>query len=127
VSEPSGGASRVQVMHQRRRAARVDPPASHVVELAEETGVGEVLLHTLMRRQLRLAMRLLVFTAGPLLVLPLAYRAAPSFGQWRIAGVSVAWVFLGAAVYPLLFLAARLYLRRCERNEAEFVDLVNRR
>jgi hypothetical protein len=115
------------VMHQRTRAARAGAPSTHITELAEETEVGEVLLHTLLRRQLRLAMQLLLGTALPLVLLPVLVLAAPRIASAKVGGVGVTWLLLGGGVYPLLYLAARWYLRRAERNEREFVELVHRR
>jgi Protein of unknown function, DUF485 len=114
-------------MHQRTRAVRAAAPSTNITELAEQTGVGEVLLDTLLRRQLRLGLRLLLVTAVPLVLLPLMVLAAPQPMSSKVFGIGVMWLVLGAGVYPLLFLASRWYLRRAERNEREFVELVHRR
>jgi uncharacterized membrane protein (DUF485 family) len=115
------------VMHQRTRAVRAAAPSTNLTELAEQTGVGEVLLDTLLRRQLRLGLRLLLFTAAPLVLLPLLVVVAPDLVASEVWGIGVMWWVLGGGVYPLMFVASRWYLRRAERNEREFVELVHRR
>ncbi len=115
------------VMHQRTRAVRASAPSTNLTELAEQTGVGDVLLDTLLRRQLRLGLRLLLYTAVPLGVLPLLVVVAPDLVASEVLGIGLMWWLLGGGVYPLLFVASRWYLRRAERNEREFVDLVHRR
>jgi hypothetical protein len=121
------GAVRRTVMHQRTRAVRAAAPSTNVTELAEQTGVGEVLLDTLLRRQLRLGIRLLLCTALPLVVLPLVVRQSPDLVSTEVFGIGVMWWVLGGGVYPYLSIVSRWYLRRAERNEREFVELVHRR
>jgi hypothetical protein len=118
---------RQTAVHQRTRAARVRAQTTHVTELTEETAIGDVLLRTLIRNQLRLAARLMLFTAVPLVALPAFFVLVPGLGAQRLFGVGLVWLLLGGAVYPLLYVAARWYLRRAERNERDFVELVQRR
>jgi hypothetical protein len=42
-------------------------------------------------------------------------------------GASLEWAVLGFCVYPPLVLLARWYVRRAERNEKDFVRLVEDR
>ena len=42
-------------------------------------------------------------------------------------GVPLPWWILGALVYPFLVALARFYVRRAERNERAFRDLVRER
>ena len=44
----------------------------------------------------------------------------------RLLGVPLPWLLLGVAVYPWLLVLAWWYVRRAERNEAAFVELVER-
>ena len=41
-------------------------------------------------------------------------------------GMPLAWVLLGAAVYPLLWFLGWFYVRSAERNERDFADVVER-
>lgn len=88
-----------------------------VGEIDAQTEVGEVYMRSLIRSQLWLAVRLtvaLVLTVG---ALPLVFFLVPTHG-W------LAWIVLGAGCYPVLLLLAWRYVRRAERNEAAFRDLV---
>ena len=49
-------------------------------------------------------------------------RAWPTYAS---LGVPLAWLVLGGLVYPFLFLLGRSYVRRAERNEQDFAELVD--
>ncbi len=88
-----------------------------VGEIDAQTEVGEVYMRSLMRSQLWLAIRLtavLVLTVG---MLPLVFTFLPLRG-WA------AWIVLGAGCYPVLLLLGWRYVRRAERNERAFRELV---
>lgn len=88
-----------------------------VGEIDAQTEVGEVYMRSLMRSQLWLALRLtavLVLTVGSL---PLLFWLVPLHG-WT------AWIVLGVGCYPVLLLLGWRYVRRAERNEAVFRELV---
>ena len=93
-------------------------------EIDEETVLGTVLMGSLVRAQLRLAL----VTLAPLVVVaagvPLLFHLAPAIADVRVAGVPVPWLVLGALVYPLLIGLGWFYVRRAERHEREFADLV---
>ncbi|PVG82407.1 hypothetical protein DDE18_13145 [Nocardioides gansuensis] len=103
--------------HTTRRRARTR-------EIDEETALGAVLISSLLRTQLRLAMMVLL----PLLVvaagLPLAFHLWPALAGIRLLGVPVPWLVLGVLVYPFLLLLGWQYVRRAERHEREFAELV---
>lgn len=93
-------------------------------ELEEQTDVGEVLVAGLMRSQLGLAVRLAVLVILCVGVLPLAFWLFPGLSGVTIGGVQLAWLLLGAAIYPLLAGVGWLYVRQAERNELQFSELV---
>jgi hypothetical protein len=43
-----------------------------------------------------------------------------------VGGLAVGWILLGVVVFPLIWLTAWWYVRAAERNESQFVDLVER-
>ncbi|WP_405677326.1 hypothetical protein OG239_35900 [Streptomyces sp. NBC_00868] len=102
------------------RGARRRPPAHTPArsEISEQTTLGATYVRALMRSQLRAgigalaALALLVGTLPLVLVLPLT------------ASGPLVWVALGLAVYPVMWLIARRYVTRAERNEADFTGLV---
>lgn len=103
----------------RRLAAR--PRAR---EIDAQTRVGAIYMRSLLREQLRLALRtlaLLLLTVGSL---PLVFHLAPGVAEVRLLGVPLPWLLLGVLVYPLLVLLGWLYVRQAEANERDFADLV---
>ncbi|MGO4618259.1 hypothetical protein AB4305_33085 [Nocardia sp. 2YAB30] len=106
------------VLSQRRGARRVRTR----VEVAEQTGIGEALIGGLIRAQLGLALRLGLVTVAVLCALPVLFQIGP-VGSVVVLGVRLPWLLLGGAVYPLLFLIGRSYVRQAERNEQDFLEL----
>lgn len=104
---------------QRRRPTR--PRAR---EIDAETPVGAVFMRSLLREQLRLALRILAVLALTVGSLPLVFHLFPELAAVRLAGVPLAWLFLGVLVYPFLILLGWLYIRQAEANERDFADLV---
>ncbi|MGW2638241.1 hypothetical protein [Streptomyces sp. NPDC001348] len=101
----------------RGRASGYYRPRTEIDEL---TTLGHTYLRSLMRTQLRAALTgfaVLVLLVGPL---PLVFAAAPDARR-------LAWAVLGFGLYAPLILVARWYVRRAERNERDFVRLVEDR
>ncbi len=90
----------------------------------EQTPLGDVFLRSLLKEQLALAIRALVLIGLTLGVLPLAFHLWPRLADADLAGLPVAWLVLGGLVYPFLLLVGWRYVRRVERNERDFTDLV---
>ncbi|WP_155060200.1 hypothetical protein [Streptomyces blattellae] len=89
-------------------------------EIDEQTTLGHTYVRSLMRTQLRAAfavVAVLGLLVGPL---PLLFATMPD-------GHGVAWAVLGFGLYAPLVLLARWYVRRAERNERDFVRLVEDR
>ncbi|GEP39243.1 hypothetical protein NPS01_29060 [Nocardioides psychrotolerans] len=105
------------------------PPRRHTPrrrtgDIDDETRLGSVYLGSLLREQLRLAARtilVLVVTVGSL---PLAFRVFPGLSEVTVLGIPLAWLLLGGLVYPFLVLLGWRYVRRAERNERDFADLL---
>ncbi|MCT9140175.1 hypothetical protein [Streptomyces violarus] len=110
--------------HARLRSRGRYPQASGYyrprTEIDEQTTLGHTYVRSLMRTQLRAA--LTVFAILGLLVgpLPLLFAATPGTGRLE-------WAVLGFGLYAPLVLLARWYVRRAERNERDFVRLVEDR
>jgi hypothetical protein len=117
---------RVRVTGPRTVAARHRTRRSNAAEIDELTSLGEVYVQSLMRAQLRLAAYVVALLAVTLGALPLLLRLVP-VSHVHVLGVPLPWLLLGVAVYPWLLWLAWWYVRRAERNEAAFVDLVERR
>lgn len=85
-----------------------------------------VLLTSLMRAQLALTLLALVPTAALLVAYPLIASVIPQLASARVVGLPLALVVLGGAIYPPIVLIGFGYVRRAERVERQFADLVNR-
>jgi hypothetical protein len=107
-------------------ARRHADPDRTRAELAEQTHVGEALVHGLVRAQLALALRLALVVAIGLGGLPLLFAVAPQTSRTLVFGANLPWVLLGIAAYPFLVAVGRAYVRLAERNEQDFTAVVRR-
>jgi hypothetical protein len=116
--------ARVRVVLADVAAARRKPVVK--AELDEQTGVGEVLVRGLVRAQLGLALRMAALVGCSLGSLPLLFAVFPALAAVTVVGVRLPWLLLGVAAYPLFVLVGWVYTRGAERNERDFVELVER-
>ncbi|MFR9676031.1 hypothetical protein [Streptomyces sp. TR06-5] len=110
------------VTHPRTRAARPGPHHTVAREVREQTPLGEVYLRALMRSQLRLGVAVAAGVCVLLGSLPLVFALWPEAGLW---GLSLPWLVLGVPAHLLLVASGALYVRRAERNERAFAELVD--
>ena len=111
---------RVVVTGPPRRTRRASGYYRPRTEIDEQTTLGHTYVRSLMRTQLRAALAVfgfLVLLVGPL---PLVFAATPD-------ALRMKWAVLGFCLYAPLVLLARWYVRRAERNERDFVRLVEDR
>jgi hypothetical protein len=124
--DPALAARRVAVRNPRGRATSRAPGERALAELAEQTAVGEILVRSLTRAQLMLAVRIFAVFGCLLLGLPALFATHQGLADYRIIGLPLPWLILGGAVYPLLVLLGVLYVRQAERNERDFVEFIER-
>ena len=96
-------------------------------EVDEQSEVGELVIGSLIRSQLRLA---LVVGGGFLLILlsvPVLLAFLPVIADLSIFGVPAPWILLGVGVYPLVIGCGLLYIMSAQRNESRYRDLVDGR
>ena len=117
---------RVAVTSPRTRGVRRPPGRQSLAALDEQDVVGDLLIRSLMRAQLVLGLRLAAVFGILLGGLPLLFAVAPQTRDAEVLGVALPWLILGGAVYPALWAGGWLYVRLAERNERDFVDLVER-
>jgi len=113
--------ARVRVTGPQRRQA----PRKRTGDIDEETPLGGVYLGSLLREQLWLALRivgLLILAVGSL---PLVFHVVPGLTDLHVLGMPLPWLLLGFVVYPVLVLLGWRYVRRAERNERNFADLLS--
>ena|SRR5690349_5010884 len=126
MSTPEGP-RRVRVTSPRTSAARRPIIPTGTREIDEQTRLGEIYMLSLVQSQLRLTLAVI---AGVLLVLgsmPLLFWLVPPTRTLSIFGLPLPWVILGILVYPVVYVAARVYVRNAERIEAEFTEFVGRK
>ena len=104
--------------------ARRRPAGARTREIDAETRVGAIYMGSLLGEQLRLALRILATLFLTVGSLPLLFHLFPGLGEVRLVGVPLAWLLLGALVYPYLLFLGWRYVRRAEANERDFADLV---
>ncbi|MGC9381621.1 hypothetical protein [Streptomyces sp. MH13] len=111
---------RVTVTGPPRRTKRASGYYRPRTEIDEQTTLGHTYVRSLMRSQLRAglaAFAVLGLLVGPL---PLLFAAMPDAHHLE-------WTLLGFGLYAPFVLLARWYVRRAERNERDFVRLVEDR
>ena len=104
---------------------KVAPTPTGLLEFEEQTEVGGVYLHALMRRQLRLSLTIAGTFAAFLVVQPLISTVWPQWARIRVLGIPLPWLLLGVGSYPLLIWLGRFYVRRAEEVDDEFTDLLS--
>jgi hypothetical protein len=99
-------------------------PHARTGDIDEQTALGGVYLGSLLREQLALAGRVLGVLVLSVGSLPLVFRLFPALADVDIAGAPLPWLLLGFLVYPWLGLLGWAFVRRAERNERDFVLLL---
>jgi hypothetical protein len=100
-------------------------PAAPTADLDTATRLGGMYLGSLLREQLRLAIGVLAVLALLVGALPLLFLLVPGLAEVRVLGLPLAWLLLGVLVYPTLVGLGWAYVRRAERNERDFTELVS--
>jgi hypothetical protein len=112
---------RVRVTGPPRRKS----PRPRTGDIDEETRLGGVYLRSLLREQLWLALRIVALLALGVGSLPLVFHLLPGLTEVAAFGMPLPWLLLGIVVYPVLVLLGWRYVRRAERNERDFADLMS--
>jgi hypothetical protein len=112
----------------RQRAGQAPSPTPVVPdrlrEIDEQSALGALLIRSLVRAQLSLALRLAAVLGCVLGGLPLLLAVLPGLRGARVAGIELPWLVLGCLVYPLFVAGGALYVRLAERNERDFIEVV---
>jgi hypothetical protein len=118
VSHPP---ERVRVTGPPRHRPR---PTDRAGDIDEQTELGEVYVGSLLRAQLGLALRVLAALALTVGSVPLVFHLWPTLVGFELLGLPVSWLLLGVLVYPWLIALGWYFVRRAERNEHDFVLLL---
>jgi len=95
-------------------------------ELHEQTELGAVYVRSLMRAQLRLALRVAAVVLAVVGGLPLVFALGPVIARTRMGGVPVPWLVLELCIQPVWIAAAAWHVRQAERTERDFTEMVER-
>ena len=95
-----------------------------IVEVAEQTTYGEVVLNDLIRRQLTLSLSVASTFLLLLFGLPLFNLMFPELGALPVLGLPLSWLLLAVLIYPLLCVLAYYYVTTAQKFEDEFTELV---
>ncbi|MGA1236384.1 MAG: DUF485 domain-containing protein [Limisphaerales bacterium] len=82
---------------------------------------SEEFLHSLMRKQLKLAIACAFAFLSVLLGLPILNYLAPDFMAQRIFGFTLSWFFLGIGFFPAVWCISFYFIRRSIQLEEEEV------
>ena len=123
---PTGPVRRVRITSPRREARRRAEHRPAKQELAEQTGLGEVYLSALLRAQLRLSLAILLGVGAVVLGLPAMFLLLPATRHLEVGPIPLPWLAVGVMIYPVVVIAAKIYVHQTERIEREFTDLMAR-
>lgn len=117
--------------NRRQRVVLADPRGRGrvlrtIIELEEQTSVGEKLIRDLIKQQLRTAFLLGGGTLLLLASLPVLFYLVPAIAEVEVLGVRLPWVLLGLLPFPLLYAVGYAYRRLAESHEHDFVSSVDR-
>jgi len=114
--------ARVRVTGPSRRRSHTSTPGP----LDAETPLGGLYVRSLLRAQRQQAVRLLALLVLSVGSLPLVFWLFPHLVDVQVRGVPLPWLLVGVATYPVLLGLGWWHLRRAERIEQDFLDLVER-
>ncbi|ANZ37036.1 hypothetical protein BBK82_14115 [Lentzea guizhouensis] len=97
-----------------------------IIELEEQTSVGEKLIRDLIKTQLRSAFGLAFAVLVGMCLLPITFYLFPAIGDLEVLGIGVPWLLLGLAPFPALYAVGWVFRRQAERHERDFVNMVDR-
>jgi hypothetical protein len=124
TTSSTGPPRRVRITSPRREARRRQAWTPPSQELAEQTGLGEVYLSALLRAQLRLSVAILLGIGVVVLGLPALFALVPATRDVAVGPIPLPWLAIGVLIYPVVLLAARIYVHQAERIERDFSDLM---
>ena len=100
------------------------PSDPALLEVAEQTTYGEILLADLMRRQLLLGVSVAAGFLVALFAVPLVDLLVPGLAATEVVGLPLSWLALAVLVYPFLWALAAYYVSTSKKYEDEFIRLV---
>jgi hypothetical protein len=106
----------------RRPLDRSQSPARD--DLYQPDAYGRELLSSLIRAQAGVSLAVLLPAISLLALYPLLAVLLPGLATFKVAGLPLTLIILGGGIYPPLVLLGYWYVRRSERLEQRFVELL---
>lgn len=99
-------------------------PLARTDDIDEQTPLGDVYVRSLLKAQLSLALGIITVLVLTIGALPLLFFLVPDLAGLDVAGLPLTWLVLGVLVYPWLVVLGWAYVRRAERNERHFAEIL---
>ncbi|SDP96047.1 hypothetical protein SAMN04487905_11921 [Actinopolyspora xinjiangensis] len=115
---------RKRVVLANRRGERQVPRT--IIELEDQSTMGEAMVRGLVRAQLRTALLLAGISVVVLGALPALLRWVPAISRIQLWAIPLPWIVLGVLPFPFILLIGYIATREAERHEREFTELVDR-
>jgi hypothetical protein len=93
-------------------------------DLYQADAYGRELLTSLMRAQAGVSLAVLLPAISLLAIYPLLAVLIPRLATFEVLGLPLTLIILGGGIYPPLVLLGYWYVRRAERLEQRFVELL---
>jgi hypothetical protein len=93
-------------------------------DLYQANAYGRELLTSLMRAQAGVSLAVLLPAITLLAIYPLLAVLVPRLANFEVVGLPLTLIILGGGIYPPLVLLGYWYVRRAERLEQRFVELL---
>jgi hypothetical protein len=93
-------------------------------DLYQPDAYGRELLSSLIRAQAGVSLAVLVPAISLLALYPLLAVLIPRLDSYEVLGLPLTLIILGGGIYPPLVLLGYWYVRRAERLEQRFVELL---
>ncbi len=106
----------------RRTSDLVQSPARD--DLYQADAYGRELLTSLMRAQAGVSLAVLLPAISLLAIYPLLAVLVPGLVNFEVWGLPFTLIVLGGGIYPPLVLLGYWYVRRAERLEQRFIELL---
>ena len=96
-------------------------------DLYQADAYGRELLTSLMRAQAGVSLAVLLPAITLLAIYPLLAVLVPRLANFEVLGLPLTLIILGGGIYPPLVLLGYWYVRRAERLEQRFVELLKKK
>jgi hypothetical protein len=113
-----------QVIRASTRRPTDRSPSPMREDLDQPDAYGRELLASLMRAQAGVSLAILLPAVSLLALYPLLAVLLPRLATLHVLGLPLSLVILGGGIYPPLVLLGYWYVRRAERLEQRFVELL---